>query len=210
MINLIIQLPILLFSVIAHEVAHGWVAERFGDHTARAMGRLTFNPGPHIDMFGTILLPALCAITGAPVFGWAKPVPVNPNYLNDPKRDMIWVSLAGPGANFALAIIAAFGMYGLRLTGSFSGGPELYLILSNLLVINVILPVFNLIPIPPLDGSKVVMGLLPYHLAYKYSQMEYYGFFIIIILLTSGVLSRILGPIVSIIVYYLGGSGMYL
>ncbi|MHB9154160.1 MAG: site-2 protease family protein [Endomicrobiales bacterium] len=210
--NLLIQLPVLLFSVIIHEVAHGWMAERRGDDTARVMGRLTLNPVPHIDLFGTILLPALAILTGAPVFGWAKPVPVNPYRLNNPDSDMIWVSLAGPLSNFSLAVIAAFGMWMLR---TFLALPEglavtLYEFLRLILVINIILPVFNLFPIPPLDGSRVVAGLLPSHLAYRYSQIEPYGFFIIILLLASGIFWGILGPIVSIIIRLLGGSVGYI
>jgi Zn-dependent protease len=206
--NLIIQLPVLLFSVILHEVAHGWTAERFGDDTARVMGRLTFNPVPHIDIFGTILLPALAVVTGAPVFGWAKPVPVNPYRLNNPDRDMVWVSLAGPLSNLLLAVAAAGLMWGLRVTAFV---PEtvvvpLYELLRLILIINVILPVFNLFPVPPLDGSKVLMGILPSRWAYEYSKIEPYGFFIIIILLASGFFWRIMGPIVSFVMYFLGGG----
>lgn len=210
-INLVIQLPVLLFSVIIHEYAHGWMAERKGDDTARVMGRLTLNPVPHIDMFGTVILPLLALFTGAPMFGWAKPVPVNPYRLNNPDRDMVWVSLAGPLSNFVLAAAAALLMWLLR---SFAFLPEgiavaLYMILRFVMVINVILPVFNLFPIPPLDGSKVLMGLLPSRLAYRFSMIEPYGFFIIIILLTSGVFWRILGPIAGIIIYSLGGGAAY-
>ncbi len=204
----LIQLPVLLFSVILHEVAHGWVAEKFGDDTARVMGRLTFNPIPHIDLFGTILLPALALMTGAPMFGWAKPVPVNQYRLNNPDRDMIWVALAGPGSNLLLASAAAFGMWIMRTfsIGSESVAFSLYELLRLTVVINVILPVFNLFPIPPLDGSRVVHGLLPSKLAYQYSQLEYYGFFIIIILLSTGVLWRLLGPVVNFILLSLGAG----
>jgi Zn-dependent protease len=205
----IIELPVLLFSVILHEVAHGWMAERCGDDTARVMGRLTFNPVPHIDMFGTILLPALALLTGAPVFGWAKPVPVNPYRLNNPDRDMIWVSLAGPGSNLLLAVVASVFMWGVRMAGG--ALPEvlavsIYELMRFVLLINIILPVFNLFPIPPLDGSRVLSGLLPSDLAYKYQQIEPYGFFIIIILLASGVFWRVLGPIVNFLIYFLGGG----
>ncbi|OGS22494.1 MAG: hypothetical protein A2314_08335 [Elusimicrobia bacterium RIFOXYB2_FULL_50_12] len=203
----IIQLPVLLFSVILHEYAHGWMAERHGDDTARIMGRLTFNPIPHIDVFGTIILPVLAVMTGAPIFGWAKPVPVNPYRLNDPHRDMIWVSLAGPGANILLALLASLAMWLLRSYPAFPPiiGISLYDLLKLILVINIILPVFNLFPVPPLDGSKVLMGILPRDLAYKYSQLEPYGFFIIIILLYMGVFWRILGPIVNYLITLLGG-----
>jgi Zn-dependent protease len=209
--NLIIQLPILLFSVIFHEYAHGWMAERKGDDTARVMGRLTFNPIPHIDLFGTIILPLICALSpGSFMIGWAKPVPVNPHRLNDPDRDMIWVSLAGPLSNFLLAIIAAFLMWGMRMLPVLpeSIATSLYTLLQIVLVINVILPVFNLIPIPPLDGSKVLMGLLPPHAAYKYAQMEPYGFYIIILLMMTGIFTRLVWPIAAFIIYYLGGSSI--
>jgi len=209
--NLIIQLPILLFSVIFHEVAHGWMAEKCGDDTARVMGRLTFNPIPHIDIFGTIILPAICLFSHLPMFGWAKPVPVNPYRLNDPKRDMVWVSLAGPLANFSLAIAAAFIMLALRsfsiLPAELSGA--VYQIMQLLLVINVILPVFNLFPIPPLDGSKVVVGILPNELAYRYAALEQYGFIIIIVLMTTNIFWTLLGPVADFIIRVLGGGISY-
>lgn len=208
---LIIQLPVLLFSVILHEFAHGWMAERYGDDTARMMGRLTFNPIPHIDLFGTIILPVLAVLTGAPVFGWAKPVPVNPHRLNNPHKDMIWVALAGPLSNLLLAAAAAVAMWLLREYALIPPAVSisLYELLKFILVINIILPVFNLFPVPPLDGSKVLMGLLPPHLAYKYSQLEQYGFFIIIILLYMGIFWRILGPIANVLIRLLSGGTMY-
>ena len=209
--NFLIQIPVLLFSVILHEVAHGWVADRLGDDTARVMGRLTFNPIPHIDIFGTILLPALAILTGAPVFGWAKPVPVNPYRLNNPQRDIIWVSLAGPLSNFLLAIVASACMWLLRSVIPLPAtlAASLYEVFRLVLVINIILPVFNLFPVPPLDGSKVLMGLLPSELAYRYSQIEPYGFFIIIIMLSSGIFWRILGPIVNFLIAIFGGGLAY-
>lgn len=208
MLSLIIQLPVLIFSVILHEVSHGWVAEKFGDDTARLMGRITFNPIPHIDLFGTIILPILALITGAPVFGWAKPVPVNGYRLRNPQRDMIWVALAGPGANLLLACLCGAIMWGLR---AYSVVPEAIAVsatelLRLIMIVNVILPVFNLFPIPPLDGSRVLAGLLPPKLAYEYSKLEQYGFFIVIILLTTGILPRLMSPIMNFIIVLLSGG----
>ncbi len=196
--NLLIQLPILIFSIILHEYAHGWMAERRGDDTARVMGRLTFNPLPHLDPIGSIILPLFALLAGGPIIGWAKPVPVNPYRLNDPKRDMIFVGLAGPASNILLAIACSAAMYIMKLTGQLD--PLLFKILYFAVFINILLPVFNLVPVPPLDGSRIVAGLLPSNLSYEYSKIEPYGFFIVIFLLYTGVLWRIIIPIVSILV----------
>jgi Zn-dependent protease len=212
MIALIIQLPVLMFSVILHEVAHGWAAEKFGDDTARLMGRITFNPVPHIDLFGTIILPVLALITGAPVFGWAKPVPVNSYRLRNPDRDMVWVALAGPGANLLLALLCGAIMWVLRTYAVLPDSIAISIMeLARLvMVVNIILPVFNLFPIPPLDGSRVLAGLLPPKLAYEYSKLEQYGFFIVIILLTTGILPRLMSPIMNfLIILFSGGISIY-
>ncbi|MCX5781763.1 MAG: site-2 protease family protein [Elusimicrobia bacterium] len=210
--DLLIQLPVLLFSIIIHEYAHGWVAEKYGDDTARVMGRLTFNPIPHIDLVGTILLPALALLTGAPVFGWAKPVPVNPNRLKTPLKDMVWISFAGPIANFIFALVASLGLWFIKTYHFF--GNELTITFFELfrliLVINIILAIFNLIPIPPLDGSKVLLGLLPARLAYEYAKIEPFGFIIILVLLASGLFWMILGPIIGFLIRLLtGGTGIF-
>ena len=206
--NFLIQFPVLIFSVILHEYAHGWMAEKRGDDTARIMGRLTFNPIPHIDPVGPVLLPLVAALSGAPVFGWAKPVPVNPSRLENPLRDMVWVSLAGPAANFMLAIAAALLMWALRNVSIFPVqlSFSMYQLLKLILVINIILPVFNLFPIPPLDGSRVVERALPPDLAYRYSMLEPYGFIIIMVLLYTGIFWAIMGPIAGTLIHLLSGG----
>lgn len=171
---------IILFSVILHEVMHGYMALRFGDRTAQLAGRLTLNPISHIDPIGTILLPLLLVITGSPVlFGWAKPVPVNPFNFTDIRRGEFFVSIAGVLANLGLAILAAI-LFFLVLP---SGNALLINALVFALDINLILAVFNLLPIPPLDGSKLLMSFLPPRLAMQYQQLERYGLFILLFLL---------------------------
>lgn len=179
---LTLSILVLLFSVIVHEVMHGLVALKFGDHTAEYAGRLTLNPIPHIDMFGTILLPGLLILTGSPIlFGWAKPVPVNPLNFSNIRKGELFTSAAGILANFGLAIIATF-LY--HLAGSLPDAPILLLsILRYAVVINLVLGIFNLFPIPPLDGSKVLMSVLPYHLAREYEKLEKYGFLILILIM---------------------------
>jgi len=175
-------LPVLI-AITFHEAAHGWVAERFGDPTARMLGRVTFNPIKHVDPFGTLILPGLLLLLKAPVlFGYAKPVPVNFGRLNHPKRDMIWVALAGPGINIALAYASALA---LRAVYPATGGITAWLVenLANSIQINLILAIFNLLPIPPLDGGRVLTGLLPHPYAWRFAQLERYGLLILLGLL---------------------------
>ncbi|MBI3952327.1 MAG: site-2 protease family protein [Candidatus Doudnabacteria bacterium] len=191
-ISVIIFIFILLFSVIFHEVAHGLAADRLGDPTARYSGRLTLNPIPHIDLFGSILLPAFLYFLGLPVLGAAKPVPVNFQNLRNIKRDTILVSLAGPGMNFLLAAIA--GMV-FRFSPNLSSMGTI-LILQTV-SLNLVLGIFNLIPIPPLDGSKVIASLLGFineGLMDIFFRFERFGFFLVYLLLIGGVLFRILIP----------------
>ncbi len=185
------SLIILLFSIILHECAHGLAAEYHGDPTARQAGRITLNPIPHLDPIGSILLPGimiLMSIFGAPgfIFGWAKPVPINPYNLNDPKRDMMWIGLAGPATNIGIALVLALLFRLLAIPASLAA-----IILFYGVTINLLLVIFNLIPIPPLDGSRILTGLLPEEYSYRLSRIEPFGFIILIILLISGVLNFI-------------------
>jgi Zn-dependent protease len=198
------QLIILFFSVIVHEVAHGKAAEWCGDGTARERGRLTFNPLPHIDPMGTIVLPLLLAVTHSPVmFGWAKPVPINPMRFRNPKRDIAIVGAAGPLSNLALAALSA-AVFKLLAPAWGVNHPVVQFLLYAT-AINVVLLVFNLIPLPPLDGSRIVMGLLPRHLAVRYAQMERYGFIMIFLLLFLGLNRWVIWPMVHLILRLLVG-----
>ena len=172
-------LPILL-AITLHEAAHGWTAWRLGDDTAKRLGRVTFNPLAHIDRFGTILLPALLLFMRAPfLFGWAKPVPVNFARLRNPKRDMVWVAAAGPAMNLCLAVGSAAALHvALLLPDPVDQWVELNLI--NSVRINVILAVFNMLPLPPLDGGRVAVGLLPAGPALALARLERYGMFILL------------------------------
>ena len=199
--TIVLQLIALGIAVILHEVAHGWVAEKCGDPTARLMGRITLNPLAHIDPIGSVILPlALLFFKSRFIIGWAKPVPVNFQALRHPKRDMIWVSLAGPGVNIILALISVL----LLRIGIVNPDSLLYIFLINLAGINLVLAVFNLIPIPPLDGSKILIGLLPMPLAVLYSRLEPFGMFFILLLLMSGFFSMLIVPIITILARLIG------
>ncbi len=196
--QLIIMAPPLLLALTLHEYAHGYVAYRLGDPTARDAGRLTLNPLSHLDPLGTI---AFFFIK----FGWAKPVPVNPYYFKNPRRDMLWVALAGPLTNLALAVGSAVLLKALISTATvlpYSTMLEAILVpLYNMLVasvwINLVLCIFNFLPIPPLDGGRILTGLLPEDLARTYASFERYGFIVILILAFSGVLGTVIFPVIK-------------
>ncbi|HLF67212.1 MAG TPA: site-2 protease family protein [Gammaproteobacteria bacterium] len=189
----------VLFAITVHEVAHGWVANKLGDPTARLLGRLTLNPIKHIDPIGTILVPGILLLLGGFIFGWAKPVPITWQNLKHKRRDVALVSLAGPLSNLVMAIFWAI-LFKIAL--NFNPQPINYafaiLVMSQIgVVINIILMVLNLIPIPPLDGSRVVSSFLPGRIAYQYDKLEPYGFIILIVLLATGMLSLIMSPVVN-------------
>ena len=211
-LSLLIIAPPILFALTVHEYAHGWMALRFGDPTARNAGRLTLNPISHLDPIGTLMLFIVH-------LGWAKPVPVNPYYFRNPKKDMMWVSLAGPGANFLTAF--ACGLL-LRVISPLSGNLELassafgivVMMIVYALMINLVLCFFNLIPLPPLDGSKILMGILPPEYEHHIVQLERFGPFLLIGIIMIGrmahipILWGILSPFVSFFSYVFAGTNL--
>jgi len=214
----VIQIFVLLFAITIHEASHGWAAYKLGDPTAYLQGRVTLNPIAHIDPFGTVLLPLILVAFGAPAFGWAKPVMVNPYNLRNPKRDNLWISAAGPFSNIMVAFFCLLFLIFLKsinsnveyflknlLIGNISFGAGfrplegLALILFYGILINTYLAIFNLIPVPPLDGSGVLMGFLSDEAAQKYEKIRPFGFIIILALIYLGLLSLIIRPILFII-----------
>ena len=197
-LQIIILAPPILLALTLHEFAHGYVAYRFGDPTAKNLGRLTLNPFKHLDPLGTL---AFFIIK----IGWAKPVPVNPAYFRDPRKDMLWVALAGPAVNLILAVLSALSvkvLWFIAVSIPYSPLAEAILVpLNEVLLasvwINLVLCIFNFLPIPPLDGSRIVAGILPPRLAHQYHSFERYGFVIILLLAFSGLLSKMILPIIG-------------
>jgi Zn-dependent protease len=209
----VMALP-LIFAIVLHEVAHGWVADKLGDHTAKSMGRLTLNPVSHIDLFGTIILPVMCILLNSPIFGYAKPVPINPYNFKNPRKGMAISSLAGPGINMIMAVTFAFLLrivmpalegFASKQVWEWFAVP-LSLMFGYGVLINIVLAVLNMVPIPPLDGSRIVYWLLPDKQAAAYYRLERYGMLIILALFGFGILGRIIVPIIRPILSLLLGA----
>jgi len=203
--SIIVQISILALPVLSaitlHEAAHGYVAKHFGDLTAYQAGRISLNPLRHIDPIGTILVPLVVYFSTAAagqgfLFGWAKPVPVNFANLRHPKKDMFWVAAAGPAANLLMAVMWIWIANGALQTGGGTASTWFYAMSQAGILINVVLMVLNLFPLPPLDGGRIAVSLLPNALAYRFARIEPYGMIILVVLLISGVLGVLLGPFV--------------
>ena len=188
----------VLFAITVHEVAHGWVADKLGDQTAKMMGRITLNPIKHIDPIGTVALPLILLFIGSFIFGWAKPVPVTWNNLRKPRRDMALVALAGPAANLIMIIIwSILAKLVILISAATSSSQFLLSMCGAGILINIVLMVLNLFPLLPLDGGRILSAMLPVTWAKKYSRLEPYGLFILIALLATGVLGKIIWPIIE-------------
>lgn len=198
----------LIFAITLHEVAHGFVASWFGDQTARLSGRLTINPMKHIDLVGTIIVPLLMLTVGGFIFGWAKPVPVDPRNMRNPRIDMAFVALAGPLSNILMALFWGF-IAKLAIWAGNQGYASVSVPLTYMgsagIIINVVLAVLNFIPIPPLDGGTIILSILPRRAAYYYSMIEPFGFWILLILIFTNVLSLIMSPFIDLLINLIGG-----
>jgi Zn-dependent protease len=198
---------VLLFSLTVHEMAHAWTADRLGDPTARLLGRVSLNPVVHADLIGTIVFPILALVSGLSLIGWAKPVPVNIGRLRHPRRDYMLVAAAGPASNLALAVFAAVVLRLVPVSPVTLGEPNvsapIAALLSRAIQLNVLLALFNMIPIPPLDGGNVLSGLLPLRFTPMFNVVRPYGFMLIYVLMLRGWLWDIIGPPSSVLVSWL-------
>jgi Zn-dependent protease len=197
--QLFIAFIVLLFALTVHESAHAWMADRLGDSTGRRLGRVSLNPAVHADLVGTILFPLIAAVTRLPIIGWAKPVPVDILKLKNYRRDYLFIAVAGPAANLALAVVSSVVLRFVSaapgaLTGEAEWSAPLALIASRSLEINLLLAIFNMIPVPPLDGSSVLAGLLPGRLADYVDNLRPYGFLLLYALMLTGALSYVMAP----------------
>jgi Zn-dependent protease len=194
--SVLIAFLVLIFSLTVHESAHAWTADQLGDDTARRLGRVSLNPLVHVDLIGTVLFPLLAIVGGLPVIGWAKPTPVNVRRLHHPRRDNALVTAAGPASNLMIAIAAAVGFHLIPsgATGDVDIAGPVLTIIGRLIDINLLLALFNLIPVLPLDGGNILLTLLPPKLAYRYAASRSYGMLILYALMLTGALGYLLGP----------------
>lgn len=196
--QLFIGFLVLLFSLTVHEMAHAWTADRLGDPTARLLGRVSLNPAVHVDPIGTVLFPLLAAFSGVPLIGWAKPVPVRVGNLRRHRRDYMLVAAAGPASNLVLAVLASIALQAMPISpgnvGSLDVSAPLAILAMRAIEINVLLAVFNMIPIPPLDGGTVLAGVLPGRFAALFDALTPYGFLLIYALMLTGVLATFVAP----------------
>ena len=210
LVEVLIVLVVLITSLTVHEAAHAFAADRLGDSTARQLGRLSLNPAVHVDVIGTIVFPLIAFLTGVPLIGWAKPVPVTMRFLKHPKRDFALIAAAGPASNLIMAAIGAVVLSivrGAAGPGDIAGGAvtgPLEVLVRAFTVVNVLLAVFNMIPVPPLDGGNVLLGVLPAGPTRAIEQLRPYGILILYALMLTGVLSTLLGPVANYLLYLLG------
>jgi Zn-dependent protease len=208
--QVLIVLVVLIASLSVHEAAHAFAADRLGDPTARHLGRLSLNPAVHIDPIGTLLFPLIAFLTNVPLIGWAKPVPVDTRQLRHPKRDFALIAAAGPASNVVMAVLAAIILEGVRNFAAPGDIATLAVVrpavqlLRVFVYLNVLLAVFNMIPVPPLDGGNVLIGLLPANTARLVEQMRPYGILILYALMLTGMLGTLLGPVANYLLYLLG------
>ena len=203
-----IGFAVLVASLSVHEAAHAWTADKLGDPTARMLGRVSLNPARHVDPIGTIVLPLIALLTRLPLIGWARPVPVNTRNFRNPRRDYVFVAAAGPLSNLLLAAVGAVvwqfiagGLSERELAEALVGPGPLFVLL--LIEVNVLLAIFNMIPVPPLDGGNVLGGLLPYRLSVEFDRLRPYGILILYALMLTGVLARIIEPVQEVIISWM-------